>query len=424
MKVIELLSAKRDKYIVVPEYSKDFFLERKFILLPENNFLKKIILFLNINFLRKLVSMIYLFKKCKVKFFQPLHKKVVILDFSSSDEIIELLKSDEYTVLPTRVEDFSEILISKKIVFLFFKNLFKMSIKINYLSSLIEVINPLVIVTGIDTSADFFRISKIFSRKKAKTIVIQNSHKLNGELPETFHANYYFTYGDFEKTELKNYLLNTKTEAVGSLRAVIAKNYLIKKKISFEKKYDICLISEPHLMLNTDGFKKTVNPHKHLASIADFTIKFCKKHNKKLVFSGKADLEKNNDKNAELIFYENNLSEKNFTINFSKRKEFGTYKNIIQSELVIGFNTSCLRESFGLNRKTLCCDFANSEDTRFPGKGIHILNESNFHNFEERVLKLLEIDYEEYLLNIKNLNAVYNKNADTMKVLQGKLTNL
>ena len=46
----------------------------------------------------------------------------------------------------------------------------------------------------------------------------------------------------FEKSELKRYLINTKrTESIGSLRAVVAKNFLKSNKVSFEKIYDICL---------------------------------------------------------------------------------------------------------------------------------------------------------------------------------------
>ena len=148
---------------------------------------------------------------------------------------------------------------------------------------------------------------------------------------------------------------------------------------------------------------------------------FCKKYNKKLVFSGKGDLDKSGDKYLDIIFYKNNLKEKNFKIDFGRRKEFTTYKNIAQSELVIALNSSCLRESFAFDKKVLCCDISESTDTKFPGSGIHILKEDNYNDFEKRVLMLLEMSYKNYLLNIKDLKLIYNKEADTLKTLQKKL---
>ena len=421
MKIIELLSPKGNSIIKVPGYCKNLLIKNNYKSLPKNTFLKKIKIFLYLKFLSRIRSIFFLLSKIKIKFKNPPQKQVIIFDKEGSENLKPILKKDKYYILKTRLEHIDYIYLTPNIVLNFLRNFFNKSLKLNYLCSIIEIINPKIIITEIDTSVDFFKVSEIFSKKGVKTIAVQGTQKYDDDIPENFYIENYFTIGDFEKSELKRYLINTKrTESIGSLRAVVAKNFLKSNKVSFEKIYDICLISEPHTELNTDGFRRTSNPEELIAKVAEFTIKFCKENNKKLIFNGKAKAN-NFKKETEKLFYQENLSHKNFEIKFSSEGEYGTYKNIAQSDLIIALSSTCLRESFAFDRKILCCNFGNNEDAKFPGIGPHIFNDNNYDDFEKRVFTLLSMNYEQYISNIQNLSEIYNKNIDTIKFLQKEI---
>tara|TARA_Y100000385_G_C13046572_1_gene617772 strand:- start:418 stop:1689 length:1272 start_codon:yes stop_codon:yes gene_type:complete len=423
MKVVEFLTPQRDSHIIVADYTKDFLIKNKYKILPKNIYLKRLILFLNLKFFRKIKAIIALLLKCSIKFQDPIKRENIIFDKESSEIIEKVLRKSDYMVLPTRIKHFKEIFISKKILYLFFKNFFKRSLKINYLSCLIDIMEPKRIITAIDTSIDFFKISKIFRKKGVKTIAIQSSTKHDGHLSFNFDVEEYFTLGEFEKFELKKYFKNTKKiKSIGSLRAVLAKDFLLKKNIPLKKKFDICLFSETNIEINKDGFLKTKNPEEIIARIAEFTIKFCAKHNKKMIFTGKA-LEDDYKKELEILFYKKHLKSDKFKLDFNKTIEMGTYKNIASSDLTIGFNTTAIRESFAFKKKTLCCSFAGSDDTKFPGVGIHILKSNTYEDFEQRVLNLLELSYEEYLSKIENVDHIYNTKIDTIKFLKQEICN-
>ena len=62
-----------------------------------------------------------------------------------------------------------------------------------------------------------------------------------------------------------------------------------------------------------------------------------------MIFTGKANSE-DNKKELEILFYKNLLKDKKFNLVFNQASQLGTYKNIAQSNLTIGFHTTCLRE--------------------------------------------------------------------------------
>ena len=104
-----------------------------------------------------------MFLNCSFRFSEP-DQKIIILDQESSNTIEKILTTDSYLILPTRIHHFKRFILQKNIKVIF-KNIFRRSLKINYLSALIELINPKLIITAIDMSSDFYEISKIFRKK-------------------------------------------------------------------------------------------------------------------------------------------------------------------------------------------------------------------------------------------------------------------
>ena len=152
LKAVEFLNPEKSTHIIVPEYLKQIYLDSNYHLLPNNVILKKIVLFINIKIFRKLkIILNFLFKK-KFNFKEPSQKEIIVFDDENFRILNNIFSKQNYFILATRIERIKEIYISKKIFLYILRNLFKRSLKQNYLSSLIEIIQPKTIVTFIDNS--------------------------------------------------------------------------------------------------------------------------------------------------------------------------------------------------------------------------------------------------------------------------------
>lgn len=404
-------------------YLKDFYLKKKFTLLPKNKILKEIYIFFA-NFLRKIKALFKFLIYFKFAFKNPKKSKILLYDVTAIGLIKEILPKDEVFILFNRLQHIKFLYLSKNIIINFLKNFFKFSLKMNYLVSVIIEVSPKQIITLIDNSPEFYKISKYFHSKGIKLIAIQLAGRnyINGKKIHDLFIPNYFTIGQAEqyyyRKNLKN-ILNIQT--IGSIQAASAKKYLDNIKSKHNEKFDICLISEPHV--DKGEYWGISGVEKKIGLIAEYTLKFCKKHNKKLVFSGKADLN-SPYKEAEIIFYKNNIKNFNFNIKFDSKEKFGSYKNIQNSHIVIGGFSTMLREAFLFKKKILCCDFVEINATKFASEGINHLRLCSYENFEKRLLEIFKLDYTDYLNKIDNVDAIYNTKVDTLKFLREKLINV
>lgn len=120
----------------------------------------------------------------KYNFNIPEGKKIVVFDDMSINELRHIIKNFDYFIMETRFERLKNLYITKKIIFSTFKNI-KMGFFNSYLLSLIEQINPNLILTFIDNSHRFSRFSKI-KKNKYKFVAVQNGaryeHKIVNSL--------------------------------------------------------------------------------------------------------------------------------------------------------------------------------------------------------------------------------------------------
>ena len=418
MKTTKVIGPDNKTIFVIPKNSLNFFTEEGFKKIPKNNLSKKIFYILSsIKWITQIVS---IFLKCKFHFKNPIKTNYLIFDKECEKICKEVFIKKNYTTLPSRIKDFSEIYLTLKILRFMFNNFKTYSLKISYLIALIKIQNPKSIISEIDTSEDFQKICKYF-KGKIHTILIQGSHKPMNLLPKVFIPDEYYTIGKFEKIELKK--RNKKVpyiKAIGSLRAEIAKKKL-KKKLFNEKNFDICLISEPDFFLNKDAYKNVKNTQKYLLKAAEFTLKFCKKYNKKLIFSGKSNKKNNGAVKREKFFYENLEKKFNYKISFGYRNNYHVYKNIKNSKLVIGVDSTCLREAVQFKKKFLKCNFIKSKATRFPGKGIHKLDSINYTAFETRVKRILNMNFKNFCSNVSSVEDICSLEFNPIKVIRKRL---
>lgn len=367
----------------------------------------------------KLFKILKLLFNCKLSFSKIKEKKVILFDCENIKSLKKLFKKKDYYILTTRYNNFKIIYLNNNIILELIKNYnFNQSIKINYLIAVIKSFNPRLILTHIDNSRDFHILSKFFY-KKIYCAAIQMANR--GDLlynplswTKKFFIPNFFCFSNYEKKLYKKRKAIIKNYyPIGSLTSAFAKKYLDLDKNKKSLNYDICLISQPFI---GKEFPQVKNFSDTEGLIAKYTHKLCKEENLKLVFIGKR--KKNTfSGNQEIEFYNKYLGKNNFKILQPKIDNYLSYRKLYQSKIIIGHNSSLLREAIGFKKKVLVCNFTGSKLIQFPAKGIIELKSTNYDDFKKRVLKIINMKKSDYFKQI-------NRNQDYIILPPGKTLKL
>jgi surface carbohydrate biosynthesis protein len=438
MKGVFFIRPKTYSLLVVPHFLKKIFIKKKYYLLPNNKYLRKIIIIFYLKFLRKLKLFFNLISESKIIWSNPKEFRYIVFDDISLGTVDKILPKNRFFILATRIENIKEIYISTDILIYILKNIFKSSLKVNYICSLIKYIKPKKIVTIVDNSHDFHFIFNRFKNSNISFYAIQNAYRHNIYLKQLFSlSNYsgnYFCFGDYELNCIKSNKtikedLNVKS--IGSLRIEVAKEYLLKnKKKDFQKKYDVCFISEAVFRMYSEGASNDtpyVDSHKSSIKLLQYVLTFCEKNKKKLLFLGRDNTIQNKEdsKEEEILYYRYKNKNKNFNIQFFDKTKFEHIKHLLRSDVVVGTASTLLRESFGLKKKILVCEWRKKSNylgtAFFPSSGIIKLESQKYFDFEKRMKKILSLNYKQYLSSVTNPKLTYNLNFNTLKFLRKEM---
>ncbi len=375
----------------------------------------------------KFKKLIKLFINCKFNFHQVPQKKIILFDCENVKNIKKLFLKKEFFILSNRYENLKIIYLNWSLFKTFLKNYnYKKSLKINYLYSLISLINPKLIITNIDNSRDFHILSKLLY-KKICCVAVQMANRgdiLYNPISYTkkFFIPNYFCFSEYEKKLFKKkQAIIKKFYPIGSLTSAFANKFIKLKKKNLLLKYDICLISQPF-----DGieFPQVKNFSKVEGLIAKFTHRLCKEKNLSLVFVGKRKKNTTEGK-QEIQFYNNYLGEKNFKILQPTKENYLSYQKILQSEIIIGHNSTLLREAIGFKKKVLYCNFTGSKLIEISAKGVLELKSPDYEDFKRRVLKIIKMSKFDYFKKIdKNSEKIICSPNNTIKLITSKLAKL
>ena len=87
----------------------------------------------------------------------------------------------------------------------------------------------------------------------------------------------------------------------------------------------------------------------------------------------------------------------------------------MQSKLIIGHDSTALREAFSFNKKILSCQFIEHKKF-FPYQGLSLLNECSYE-----ALKILNLSYEEYNLSVKKIDYIMKNTLNTANIIRKRL---
>ena len=127
-------------------------------------------------------------------------------------------------------------------MFYIIKNLFKRSLKQNYLTALIKVIAPKIVITHISDSEDFHTVSKILNNK-IQFFAIQTyaPTAFNIMFPEKRKKNFFipklFCYSKLDELFYKKKKVNIESfESVGSITSSLSYEYTQSEKLKINPK--------------------------------------------------------------------------------------------------------------------------------------------------------------------------------------------
>jgi hypothetical protein len=212
---------------------------------------------------KKIFKLIKILRFAKFLDKKNISKELIIFDEGIEDLQLNLLKNYKFFWIRTRYDKITRLYISTELVIIFLKNFIisffnkKIFLQEIYFLSLIETLNPKVVFTLIDNSFTFSKIAMHINNKKIKFIALQGAVRyirqiqdyvykkklINKNLNDNLFIPTYLCLGKFDQEDcIKHNIKINKFVPVGSLSLA---NFLKSSQDkSFEKIYDICLISD------------------------------------------------------------------------------------------------------------------------------------------------------------------------------------
>ena len=278
------------------------------------------------NYIQYFLKILLIALKSKKKFMFPKNNKILIFDSMGSDKILDCIKfKSRPSVVDVR---YSKINIPI-LLFSLFNSKYK---NYRYLSTYIKYVNPVFIISYIDTSSRMPTIKKYFT--KTIFIFIQNGNRQKRWLNDAFrgkYIDYYFTHQQDWKNFAKKYLKSNYV-ITGS---IINNNY---RKASFKKVKKIVWISQFR--------QKTLEYEFHiLKCILPILYSYCKKNNIILEILSASKKNFYNEKKyyskiiKNFIFIENNY-------------KYKIYEYIEGDCIIAGLDSTFLREGFARGFRT------------------------------------------------------------------------
>jgi surface carbohydrate biosynthesis protein len=267
-----------------------------------------------------------------------------------------------------------------------------------YALACIDQVNPKVVITSIDNSGIFQRLSRT-DRSDRAYFAVQNGARtlfcVRDSLASTstpvISMTDFFCFGqrDVDLFTRHGHSVD-RYRPVGSLigsyyRAALAQPLA-------KPRFDLCLISQWHRHQFAEG---PIPPFTARVSAAIRALNgFLRRLLDETPLSLVVCLRNDNDSD-ELAFFRQELGER-AQLNSGNAREFSTYRTAEQSALAVAVNSTTLSELFSWGQKVLWCNIPEDDHYEMPEAGISYFCGQDYEAFKERVLSLLAMPQGKY----------------------------
>jgi surface carbohydrate biosynthesis protein len=295
--------------------------------------------------------------KAKWSFKKPKKNKFLIFDRNSVKAFNFYLGNKKFEVLDRRGESINFFVLIYTIFFdsfKYFKKNFLKNLKNNYFKNYISIVDPKIVLSGIDNDFTFFILKKIYP--KPKYICVQRSMRnfqhfenlKKFSYENEMQIDYYFIFNSSYKKVVSKFV-KAKFIEIGS---IYNNSYFKKKKNKLLK--GITFISQ----------KKDSRPFNvEEKEVLNLLIKYCE--SKKIQLNFLSKLNRN---------YRNQLSflnkYKNIKIFFNSKNIKKNYEIINRSKMVVFIYSTLGYESFAKGIKTISVSYISNKNNSFKFKPI------------------------------------------------------
>lgn len=269
-------------------------------------------------------------------------------------------------------------------------------LKMAYALALLHWVRPSVVVTYIDNSFTFQQLARVY--RSARFIAIQNGHRLlsrdNPRGAQKIYHSEFVCLGQFEVDQYTKH--GATVERFYPAGSLIDSYYRSSAHSSdVGTRFDLCLISQIRPGMETIYSERMTS----FIMLAKHLKQFCQTHNKTLCVAMRRSPHTNQDVYEwERDWFRQHLGERCDLIPNDKEK-FTSYQCMDASRVSIGMHSTMMREGFGRRNRILSCNFTGSSTYDFPAMGPWALNNPSYEVFEQRLLWLLNIPDDEYVLH-------------------------
>lgn len=336
-----------------------------------------------------------IFRKCQIK--SPPRADVVILDY---DRIIKkaILYDIEYSTLPGMAE---RIYLSPGILGRIVKNYLAaawecwrndqpIELGILYFQSCIEYIKPKVVITWIDNSPVYQRLSRL--NDKTDFYYIVNGVRLvpSVDLDQAISMSNLFCWGQQQVDLFNTY--GHQIDRYYPVGPIIGSYYKTELGAAErEIEYDICLVSEfKNSIMNGSDWPQV---RQSLLTLDSFLGRYLDQHPLSVCIATCSQDE--SDLADEISYFRTQYGDKVHIIDHD-RMNFSTYRAMERSEVSISsFSTACY-EAYSWGQKVLLCNFTGNEHYDSMLSGESSVGTADYRDFEEKLDNLLNMGDEEY----------------------------
>ena len=348
-----------------------------------------------------------------INFTSPSKKNIIIFDELQADLINKIINPRYSSIVIKRRSP--EYFVSFNVIKNFIFNLsnfniynisssprgiikgFLIELRFLYYKSLIQLINPLAVITFIDNNSIFNQLSK--RTNKIPFIAIQNGIRLISENITDYHAQHLFSLGYNESKYFKK--IGYEVQNFYPCGSLLASQFL-KKSDDLIKKYDVLIVSSwrgnigyPIDQLDT---MNSMNLLHRLIS------KYISINKIKVAVALRSDREGEHwfvpeiGKNEEEFFkeiYGNSVDLIDLDL-----KSRNVYDLINKSTLIIsGFSTTVLLEAYGFQKKIMYYNFTKKDIYHSIFDSSIVSTNSDYDYFAKEFDELLKIDQSQYIKN-------------------------
>jgi len=361
----------------------------------------------------------------KIKFIFRINPVDAVILYSNDADLLKKWILNPIGIQSIFIRDPLELILNFHVLFYFVKNLkivFGSSMvrraRFVYEKSLIELLDPKIVITFKDNSPFISEVSKIDQNRPY--FAIQNGTRFDynvEDIPKTVFKEinnktlYYLTWGKYTEgifTKHSDYKCHFLP--VGSFRHSISPNYPTSLAELKGKKFDICMVSTVNALRNYDLVRVLYDNvlddewNKTNSIIAGYLKRYIKEKNKSLIIAlrGHGDFEINIyksifDKEDNVFIMPRGKVTPNIPF------DFNTYDVINKSDLIVSFASSCTVEATGVGKKILQVDYSlNKQYFINYTNGIWQLSDNLYKAFSERLDQIIDLDINLFNQSIKN----------------------